>query len=76
MAPDRERAQGGVMTHDLAGPDRVLLDRYIESVLLRFSDGKYSLAEATQELGQAFTQTERDEFLAHLRGVVEAGDDA
>ena len=55
---------------------RQLLDRYIESVLLRFSDGKYSLAEATQELGQAFTQPERDEFLAHLRGVVEAGDDA
>ena len=40
------------------------------------ADGKYSLAEATQELGQAFTQSERDEFLAHLRGVVEAGDDA
>ncbi len=64
------------MTHNLTGPDRILLDRYIESFLLRFSDGKYSLAEATQELGQAFTQPERDEFLAHLRGVVEAGDDA
>jgi hypothetical protein len=76
MAPWRARAQGDGMTHNLTGPDRVLLDRYIESVLLRFSDGKYSLAEATQELGQAFTQPERDEFLAHLRGVVEAGDDA
>ncbi|MES2724034.1 MAG: hypothetical protein V4656_12855 [Pseudomonadota bacterium] len=76
MAHRRAGAQGDGMTHNLTGPDRILLDRYIESVLLRFSDGKYSLAEATQELGQAFTQPERDEFLAHLRGVVEAGDDA
>ncbi|CAN5371530.1 hypothetical protein JKL49_20760 [Phenylobacterium sp. 20VBR1] len=64
------------MTHTLDGPDRVLLDRYLESVLLRFSDGKYSLAEATQELAQTFTQPEREELLAHLRGVIEAGDDA
>ncbi|WP_421933359.1 hypothetical protein [Phenylobacterium sp.] len=64
------------MHQNLTGPDRVLLDRYIESVLLRFSDGKYNLLEATQELGQAFTQASREEFLAHLRGVVEAGDDA
>lgn len=64
------------MHQNLTGPDRVLLDRYIESVLLRFSDGKYNLREATQELAQAFTQTSREEMLTHMLGVVEAGDDA
>lgn len=62
--------------HNLTGSERVLLDRYIESVLLRFADGKHNLQETTQELAQAFTQPERSAFLDHLRGVVEAGDDA
>lgn len=62
----------------LNGPDRALLDRYLESVLLRFSDGKYNLLDATQELALAFTRLANDEpdVLAHMRGVVEAGDDA
>ncbi len=64
------------MTHTLDGPDRVLLNRYLESVLLRFSDGKYSLADATQELAQTFTQPSREDVLTHMLGVVEAGDDA
>lgn len=61
---------------NLTGPDRVLLDRYIESVLIRFSDGKYNLRDATQELAGAFTESDRAAFLDHLRGVIEAGDDA
>ena len=66
------------MNITLDGSDRVLLDRYLESVLLRFSDGKYNLLEATQELALAFTQSANGmpAVLAHMRGVVEAGDDA
>ena len=64
------------MHQNLTGPDRVLLDRYIESVLLRFSDGKYNLLEATQELAQTMTQASREDMLSHMLGVVEAGDDA
>jgi len=58
--------------------DRALLDRYIESVLLRFSDGKLNLLETTEEFAQAFIQLSKGEhdLLSHLRGVVEAGDDA
>jgi hypothetical protein len=66
------------MRTDLTGDDRVLLDRYLESVLLRFNDGKANLGETTEELAQAFTRIARGEpdVLDHLRGVVEAGDDA
>jgi hypothetical protein len=66
------------MRTNLTGDDRVLLDRYVESILLRFSDGKYNLAEATQELGEAFARVARGEpdYLDHMRGMVEAGDDA
>ena len=66
------------MTVSLGGAERALLDRYIESVLLRFADGKYSLLEATEEFAQTFalsTQGAAD-FLEHVRGIVEAGDDA
>lgn len=64
-------------TH-FTGDDRVLLDRFIQSVLLRFSDGKYSLADATEDLAQAFTRvaTGEPDVLDHMRGVIEAGDDA
>ncbi|MDB5458369.1 MAG: hypothetical protein JWO72_110 [Caulobacteraceae bacterium] len=63
---------------DLTHADTVLMDRYFESVLLRFRDGKYNLGEATQELAQAFIQMARGDpgFRDHLLGVVEAGDDA
>lgn len=66
------------MRNNLIGDDRILLDRYIESVLLRFSDNRYSLGDATQELAQAFVQVAAGEpdWLVHMRGVVEAGDDA
>ncbi|WP_425997084.1 hypothetical protein [Caulobacter sp. DWR1-3-2b1] len=66
------------MRNNLIGDDRVLLDRYIESVLLRFSDNKYNLGEATEELARAFIQVAAGEpdWLDHMRGVVEAGDDA
>ncbi|MEO6340184.1 MAG: hypothetical protein ABIO39_09120 [Caulobacteraceae bacterium] len=60
------------------GDDRVLLDRYLESVLLRFQDGKYNLFDTTAELAQAFAQTaaRSSGLLDHMRGVIEAGDDA
>jgi hypothetical protein len=66
------------MRTNLAGDDRVLLNRYIESVLLRFSDGKYNLLQATEELEQMFRRVAQGEadFLEHMRGLVEAGDDA
>lgn len=66
------------MKLDLAGPDRVLLVRYIESVLLRYNDSTYNLREATEDLAEAFAQASRGdpEFLEHVRGVVEAGDEA
>jgi hypothetical protein len=66
------------MRTNLTGDDRVLLDRYLESVLLRFSDGKYKLGDAAQELAQAFVRVAQGEAdaLEHMRGVVEAGDDA
>ena len=66
------------MHTNLTGDDRVLLDRYIESVLLRFSDGKFNLGETTEELAQAFVRVARadPETIEHMRGFVEAGDDA
>ncbi|MDI1365514.1 MAG: hypothetical protein PSX79_11720 [bacterium] len=66
------------MRTNLTGEDRVLLDRYIESVLLRFSDGKFNLGETTEELAQAFVRIAQGDAdcLDHMRGLVEAGDDA
>jgi len=66
------------MRNTLTADDRVLLDRYIESVLLRFDDNRYNLGEATQELAEAFARVAAGEpdWLTHMRGVVEAGDDA
>jgi hypothetical protein len=66
------------MRTNLTSDDRALLDRYVESVLLRFSDGRYDLAETTQELSEAFARVARGEpdYLDHMRGMVEAGDDA
>ena len=66
------------MSMTFTGEDRVLLDRYIESVLLRFGDGRYSLQDATRALAETFAQVGRGEadILMHMRGVIEAGDDA
>jgi hypothetical protein len=66
------------MSMTFTGEDRVLLDRYVESVLLRFNDGRYSLQDATQTLSEIFIQVGRGgpDVLTHMRGVVEAGDDA
>ncbi len=62
----------------LTASDRVLLDRYIESVLLRFGDNRLNLASATEELAGAFVRVAQgdDTALDHMLGVVEAGDDA
>jgi hypothetical protein len=66
------------MRTNLTDGDRVLLDRYIESVLLRFSDNKINLGSATEELARMFVRVAQgqDGVLDHMRGVVEAGDDA
>lgn len=66
------------MRTNFDGDDLILLNRYIESVLLRFGDGRYSLLDATQELAQAFTglACNQPDLLEHMLGVVEAGDDA
>lgn len=69
---------GSCMRTNLIDGDRVLLDRYIESVLLRFSDNKVNLGSATAELAEMFVRVAQGEenVLDHMRGVVEAGDDA
>ena len=66
------------MLSHLSAADRALLDRYLESVLLRFKDEKYNLLETTQELAQAFLRAGRGDptVLDDMRGLVEAGDDA
>jgi len=66
------------MPTNLTDADRVLLDRYLESVLLRFNDNRLNLASATEELAQTFLRVARGEaaVLDHMLGVVEAGDDA
>ena len=66
------------MRTNLTAGDRVLLDRYIESVLLRFGDNRINLGAATEELAETFVRAAQgdDKVLDHMRGVVEAGDDA
>jgi len=66
------------MRTNFDGEDRTILIRYVESVLLRYSDGRYSLQNATEELTQAFTGVARNQpdLLEHMLGLVEAGDDA
>jgi hypothetical protein len=66
------------MPTNLTDGDRVLLDRYLESVLLRFGDNKINLGSATEELAQSFVRVAQGDetVLDHMRGVVEAGDDA
>ena len=66
------------MRTNLTAGDRVLLDRYIESVLLRFGDNRINLGSATEELAETFVRVAQgdDKVLDHMRGVVEAGDDA
>lgn len=66
------------MTHPLIDADRELMNRYFESVLLRFKDGRYDLATATSELAQTFTQAAEGvpDFRDQMLGVTEAGDDA
>jgi len=66
------------MQTQFTGDDHVLLERFIQSVLLRFSDGRSSLADATQDLSEAFIRVagREPDVLEHMRGVIEAGDDA
>jgi len=66
------------MRTNFDGEDLKVLNRYVESVLLRFGDGRYSLKDANDELVEAFTGVARNrsDLIAHMLGVVEAGDDA
>ncbi len=66
------------MATQFSDDDRALLDRYFESVLIRFKDGRYTLIDATEELAQAFRRIAVGDptCLDDVRGVVEAGDDA
>lgn len=66
------------MRTNFDGEDLTILNRYVESVLLRFGDSRYSLKDATDELVEAFTGVARNrpDLIEHLLGVVEAGDDA
>ena len=62
----------------LSADARLLLDRYCESVLIRYGEGAYDLHTARAELVEAFTQLARGEpaFRVHIQAVIEAGDEA
>ena len=54
------------------------MDRYFDCVLLRYSEGVYTLDTARAELAEAFLQMTRQEpgFRTHMQAVVDARDDA
>ena len=62
----------------LTEADHLLLDRYLDCVLLRHAEGVYNLETARAELAQAFTQMTREEpaFRNHMQAILDAGDDA
>lgn len=66
------------MRTQFEGEDLTLLNRYVESVLLRFGDGRWTLIDAAEELVETFSGVSGDRtgLLQHMLGVVEAGDDA
>ena len=65
------------MHSSLTDADKALMNRYFESVLIRFKDGRYDLATATEELAQTFAQAAQEQnFREQMLGVTEAGDDA
>ncbi|EJL33922.1 hypothetical protein PMI01_01877 [Caulobacter sp. AP07] len=66
------------MATNLTKADHLLLDRYLDCVLLRHAEGVYNLEMARAELAEAFTQITRDEpaFRNHMQAVLDARDDA
>ncbi|CAN5597148.1 hypothetical protein BH10PSE4_BH10PSE4_22450 [soil metagenome] len=62
----------------LTEADHLLLDRYLDCVLLRHSEGVYNLETARAELAEAFTQMTREEpaFRNHMQAILDARDDA
>jgi len=76
------RGAAGVYPRPMAtllnAADRLLMDRYFDCVLLRYSEGVYNLDTARAELAEAFLQLTRDEpgFRTHMQAVVDARDDA
>lgn len=65
------------MRTQFEGEDLTLLNRYVESVLLRYGDRRWTLLDATEELVETFCGVARgrNDILQHMLGVVEAGDD-
>ena len=88
MSPnvDFDQAHGARVPPGLSSPmatslnaaDRLLMDRYFDCVLLRYSEGVYDLDTARAELAEAFLQMTREEsdFRTHMQAVVDARDDA
>ncbi|MDB5455955.1 MAG: hypothetical protein JWP92_1540 [Caulobacter sp.] len=66
------------MAIQLNGADHLLMDRYFDCVLLRYSEGVYDLETARAELAQAFIQMTNGEpgFRTHMQSVLDARDDA
>jgi len=66
------------MTLTLTADDHLLLDRYLDSVLIRHAEGTYDLETARAELAEAFKALTQGEagFRTHIQAVLDAGDDA
>jgi hypothetical protein len=66
------------MATHLTQADHLLLDRYLDCVLLRHAEGVYNLETARAELAQAFIQATGEEpaFRSHMQAVLDARDDA
>ncbi len=78
MAWGRPRVYRHSMATHLNAADRLLMDRYFDCVLLRYSEGVYNLDTARAELAEAFVQMTGPEpgFRTHMQAVVDARDDA
>ena len=66
------------MASDLPNPDQALLNRYFETVLIRYKDGRYDLQMARLELDRTFALSMRSQSALHdhVQAIVDAGDDA
>ena len=66
------------MTFILNDADHLLLDRYLDCVLIRHAEGAYDLETARAELALAFNQLADGGagFRTHMQSVLDAGDDA
>ena len=60
------------MPDDLSTEDRELMDRFFETVLLRYRAGRTALDEAREDLAQAFSAAiaPGDDFRAYMQTVI------